>query len=160
MKKNVFILLILISVLLFGCSRENFSKKQEEPVIKDKFEIEQNLDYKNEEAQAIENVFEIEKVSLIIDFGSGEIRRREVEFKEEMTVFDLLQKGAEEQGLVLETRNYSLGVFIETIGNKKNGSDNKYWTYYVNDKFAQVAGDKVKLKAGDKVKWKFGEASF
>jgi len=160
MKKNVFILLILISVLLFGCSREKFFQEQEEPVIKDKVETEQNLNYKEEETQAIENVYEAEKVSLIIDFGQEEIKKLEVKFKDGMTVFDLLQKGAEEQALILETKSYSLGVFIETIGDKKNGSDNKYWTYYVNDRFAQVAADKFELKAGDKVEWKFGEASF
>jgi len=155
MKKNIFILLILTSVLLFGCSRNSFSQEQEKPVIKDITGSEQALDYEEEGAQAIKSTPKTKKVSLIIDFGSEKTKELEMEFGEGMSVFDLLQEGTGPAEIFLQTKMYNIGIFIEMIGDKKNGRDGKYWTYYVNGKFAPVAADKFKLKAGDKVEWKF-----
>lgn len=73
------------------------------------------------------------------------------EFNESITAFDLLKKS----GLTLEFKNYDMGIFIEAIGNKKNGQDNKYWLYYVNGQMPMIAADKYILKPGDKVEFRF-----
>ena len=106
-----------------------------------------------------ENIAVIEsakkEVVLAIDNGGGNLNTIAVEFKEGMTAFDLLKEGAEKLTLPLKTKNYDIGVFIEAIGDKKNGQDGKYWLYYVNGEAPMVAADKMEIKAGDKVEFKF-----
>ncbi|MCP6718794.1 MAG: DUF4430 domain-containing protein [Patescibacteria group bacterium] len=100
------------------------------------------------------------KVNLVIDFGEGEIETFERETKETMTAFDLLKEGTEELSLSLETKNYDIGVFIETIGDKKNGQDEKYWLYYINNQPPPVAADKRGIEPGDKVEFRFEKPPF
>lgn len=158
--KKIIIILILASSLFFGCSRSNLPQESEELAESDIASPEQVLDYKGKKASTTEDAPRTAKVFLVIDFSGGEIKEIEVEFKEKMTVFDFLQEGVKESGIFLQARMYNIGVFIEIIGDKKNGQDRKYWSYYVNGDFAQVAADKFELKAGDKVEWKFGKSPF
>ena len=99
-------------------------------------------------------------VVLIIDYEENNSIFLETEFKEGMTAFSLLEGKAEEMGLVLEVETYDIGVFINTIGDKKNGQDGKYWLYYVNDEASMVASDKNKINPGDKVEFRFEESIF
>lgn len=155
------ILAILVTGLLSGCSGNVSLHQPEELAVNGTTKTEDILGYRTEgEATTTEETPQTAKVSLTIDFGAGDIKELEAEFKEELTVFDLLQEGAEQLGTSLQTKMYNIGVFIEIIGDKKNGQDNKYWTYYVNDEFANVAADKYELQAGDRVEWKFGESPF
>ncbi|MBU3965110.1 DUF4430 domain-containing protein [Patescibacteria group bacterium] len=81
---------------------------------------------------------------------------------EAQTVFGALKTFAEENNFDLEY-NYKyaeFGVFIESIAEVKNGADNKYWQYYVNDKLGEVAADKKEVKVGDKVEWRFEKVDF
>jgi len=81
---------------------------------------------------------------------------------EAQTVFGALKTFAEENNFDLEY-NYKyaeFGVFIESIAGVKNGTDNKYWQYYVNSKLGEVAADKKEVKTGDKVEWRFEKADF
>lgn len=72
------------------------------------------------------------------------------------TVFEALKKQSESKNFDLKYSNDSrYGVFVESINGVKNGTDNKYWQYYVNDKLGEVAADKKEVKAGDKVEWRF-----
>ena len=95
------------------------------------------------------------EVVLAIDNGGGNPNIFIAEFKEGMTAFDLLKEAAEKLLLPLKTKNYDIGVFIEAIGDKKNGQDGKYWLYYVNGQLPMVAADKEIIKIGDKVEFKF-----
>ena len=49
-----------------------------------------------------------------------------------------------------------MGTLIESVKGVKNGEDGKYWQYWVNGKYSDVASDKYILKDGDLVIWKFG----
>lgn len=100
------------------------------------------------------------KVTLIIDGGEGEPKTINVEFKEGMTAFDLLKTKDEELDLNLKTKSFDIGIMIETIGDKENGQDGKYWFYYVNGEMPMVAADKKEIKPGDKVEFRFEESSF
>lgn len=72
------------------------------------------------------------------------------------TVFEALKKQSESKNFDLKYSTDSrYGVFVESINGVKNGTDNKYWQYYVNDKLGEVAADKKEVKAGDKVEWRF-----
>ena len=95
-----------------------------------------------------------------IDFGDGSPKTFQAEFKDGMTAFDLLKSKTEELNIILKTKTYDVGIFIEVIGDKENGQDGKYWMYYVNGEMPMVAADKKEIKAGDKVEFKFEKSPF
>jgi len=169
-RKNLGKLLLIILILVSGCSVVEKSKEQTAVNENKLQEIDKAVGMENataiveglatsigenKEESTQPEIIANKKVSLVVDFGD-ESKTAPVEFKDGMTAYDALKKATEDLKINLETQMYSMGIFIEAIGDKKNGQENNYWTYYVNDKFANVATDKYKLKAGDKVKWKFG----
>lgn len=84
-----------------------------------------------------------------------------VDLEGQKTVFDALKKLAEENKFDLKyNNNSSFGVQVESIVDIKNGTDGKYWMYYVNGALGDLAADKKKLKAGDKVEWRFEKTDF
>ncbi len=95
------------------------------------------------------------EVILVIDYGEGNPLNSQVEFRDGMTVFDLLKEKADQSGIALKTKTYDIGVLIEAIGEKENSEDGKYWLYYVNGELPMVSSDKNTIKAGDKVEFKF-----
>ena len=80
----------------------------------------------------------------------------EFNYEPRITALDLL----ENSGLEIEIKHYDMGIFIESIDSVKNGQNNKYWLYYVNDKSPNVASDKMELEVGDMVEFKFEESPF
>lgn len=100
-----------------------------------------------------------QEVVLIIDDGQS-IRDFEMNFREGTTAFGLLEEKIKELDINLETKSYDMGIFIEAIGESKNGEDQKYWLYYVNGEMPMVSADKKELKAGDRVEFKFEKSSF
>jgi len=121
-----------------------------------------HLFYKEEIKISQENVQQVieEKVTLIIDNGEETPKNIEVKFQEGMTAFDLLKNEIEKADIVLKTKTYDIGIFIEVIGDKENGEDGKYWMYYVNEEMPMVAADKKEIEPGDKVEFKFEKSSF
>lgn len=98
---------------------------------------------------------------LVIDDSSGQIKDIGLQLRRGATAFDLLKQGAQYWELELKTETYEdMGVFVEAIGDRKNGQDGKFWLYYVNDKMPSVAVDKQLLTEGDKVEFKFEESPF
>ncbi len=106
-----------------------------------------------------ENVQEKE-IFLVINDGEGNLKTLKAEFSKGMTVFDLLKNKAEELNIPLKIKTYDFGIFIEAIGNKKNGQDEKYWMYYVNDEMPMVSVDKKEVNPGDKVEFRFEKSPF
>jgi len=98
-----------------------------------------------------------QEVILNINYGNDHQETFNVDFYEGITAFDLLNS---KEGLILETKVYDIGIFIETIGDKKNGDKGKYWMYYVNGEMPMVSADNMILKVGDKVEFKFEGSSF
>lgn len=102
-----------------------------------------------------------EKVSYIIDKGNQNINSYQISLSQNSTVFSLLEELAEKENFKVESKVYQeMGVFVESIDGVKNGTDNKYWQYWVNGELPMVAADKKEVKGGDKVEWKFAPASF
>lgn len=61
----------------------------------------------------------------------------------------------------LETQDYpGLGSLVVQIGDLRNGEDNKYWQYLINDEMPMVGADAYILEAGDKIRWEFRESEF
>lgn len=101
-----------------------------------------------------------QEVILIIDDDEELPKTFEAEFKEGMTAFDLLKEGVSKLDLVLKTKSYDIGIFIEAIGDKENGQEEKYWLYYVNEEMPMVAADKKEIRTGDRVEFRFEKSLF
>lgn len=91
----------------------------------------------------------------IINKGEGKSEEYQVDVSHEETVFSLLQKLAELENFEIDFVNHDFGVFVESINGFKSGQNNKYWQYWVNDEFSEVAADRKEVKTGDRVEWKF-----
>jgi len=48
-----------------------------------------------------------------------------------------------------------LGKYVEGINGLIGGTNGKYWSFYVDDKLAEVGADSYKLEGGEKIEWKF-----
>jgi len=102
-----------------------------------------------------------ERVLYVIDFGDGNIKSYWLILPGNSTVFSLLGELAQRENFKVESRMYKeVGVFVESIDGIKNGTDNKYWQYWVNGELPMVAADKKEVKKGDKIEWKFAPSSF
>jgi hypothetical protein len=53
-----------------------------------------------------------------------------------------------------------MGVLVKSIDGVENGTDNKYWQYWVNGELPMVAADKKEVEAGDRIEWKFESSPF
>lgn len=146
MRKNNFVVISLITIIIIIGLIVAFEKI-------DKSFFKQETQSLQESSQ--------QEVILIIDKGE-EVPPLEskAEFKEGMTAFSLLRDEAVELNLILKTKTYDIGIFIEAIGDKENGQDGKYWLYYINGEMPQVSADKKELKIGDKVEFKFEKSPF
>jgi len=102
----------------------------------------------------------IKNITLVINGGEVNPQTFTAEFKDGMTAFDVLKNQAEKSSITLKTKNYDIGVFIEVIEDKENGTDGKYWQYYINDDLPMVAADKKIVRAGDKVEFRFEKPPF
>lgn len=96
------------------------------------------------------------KVLYIINKGNGEINEYQIEISQDSTVFSLLETLSQREKFEVGSTFYKeMGVFVETIDAVKNGTEGKYWQYFVNDKLGEVAADKKTIKEGDKIEWTF-----
>ena len=102
-----------------------------------------------------------EKVLYIIDKENGNINSYQISLPQNSTVFSLLEELAKRENLKVESKVYEgMGVFVESIDGVKNGTEKKYWQYWVNSELPPVAADKKEVKKGDKVEWKFAPSPF
>lgn len=66
------------------------------------------------------------------------------------TALDLLQRTQQAQ-----TSTSSYGILVENINGFQNGTDKKYWSYYVNGKMADVGAGVYRLQINDHIEWRF-----
>ncbi len=104
----------------------------------------------------------ISEVSMMIDNNTSNLLIYEnVEISEGDTVFDVLQKLSEENDFTLDfDPPGEWGIFIKQIASKKNGEDNKYWQYFVNNEQPGVAANRYELKGGEVIMFKFAPSKF
>ncbi len=97
-------------------------------------------------------------VLYIIDAGNGKKVYDGIFLLEDNgnNVFSVLKKLSEADKAfdIVYSNDARYGIFVESIGGIKNGTDGKYWQYYINGALGDVAADKKEVKAGDKVEWK------
>jgi hypothetical protein len=97
------------------------------------------------------------RVSVMFDSGDGRVvSYSAVPLSNPPTVSQTLVWLRDNNKIKLEVQDYpDVGLFVKKINDKQNGQDNKYWQYWVNNTFAQIASDKFLLSNGDVVEWKF-----
>jgi len=78
------------------------------------------------------------------------------------TILGLMQQiNSSDPSLNLETQDYpGLGSLVVQIGSWRNGDDNKYWQYEVNDTVPMIGADQYIVNPGDKIKWEFKESEY
>jgi len=102
-----------------------------------------------------------EKTLYIIDFGNGNVKSYQIIPSENLTVFSLLEELAKRENFKIEFTIYEgMGVLVENIDGARNGTDNKYWQYWLNGELPTIAADKKEIKEGDRVEWKFAPSLF
>ena len=88
--------------------------------------------------------------------GDGSVRTLDIHPDGKTSLFDLMKTAFEQEDIVFDHKNYStMGELVTQIGLKKNGEENKYWQFWVNDEYAKVGVSAYIVEAGDKIKWKF-----
>ncbi len=85
-----------------------------------------------------------------------------VEFKSGGLLLDVLKEFNQKYpALNLQTKDFGqMGVLVEQMGSQKNGTDGKYWQYFVNGAQPMVGADKYVLQSNDRVEWKFAKSEF
>lgn len=144
-RTNIILLSLALLLLLFSGCRSLTPKQQSQ---------EENI------PPATEEKSEKNEVSLSIDFGNEQSKTFILEFEEEKTVYDLLEELEKQNKIELGTKEYDLGILIEAIDGIKNGQDNKYWLYYLNEQMAPVGVSEQKVSNGDKIEFRFEESKF
>lgn len=96
-------------------------------------------------------------VSIMLDYGDGKVATyNNVSLTANESLFQAMEKLAKDNSLAFEHKTYEgLGALIEKIGTKKNGMDDRYWQYWVNNQKPEVGAGLYILQSGDIVEWKF-----
>lgn len=89
-------------------------------------------------------------VTQIITYGDGKQETNTIQASAGESALDLLS--VSKKVTVKET---SLGKLVESIEGDTNGSQNKYWTYFVNGKEANVGAADYTVQPNDSIEWKF-----
>lgn len=122
--------------------------------------IEESLEIQREAQQALQEIVE-KKVLYIINKGEGEILQHQIAPVSDSTVFSLLEDLSQKKDFEISYKIYpEMGVFVESINGEKNGTDGKYWQYWVNGELPMVAANNFQVKPGDIVEWKFETPQF
>ncbi len=99
---------------------------------------------------------EKEQISVTFSIPSQNITQT-ISVDKDITVLNLMSRLQQYGKLNFKTKKYSYGELVEEInGTASNKLLNKYWTYYLNDKFANLGISQQKLNDQDKVEWRYG----
>ncbi|MBD3339904.1 MAG: DUF4430 domain-containing protein [Candidatus Lokiarchaeota archaeon] len=102
----------------------------------------------NEEEYINEPKEKVLNISLIVDYGNGEID----EWDKFNLTGDTTAFGALNEKCDVDYKDYGWGVFVLEINDVKNSHPN-YWFYGVNGKAPSVGSSHYNLNDGDEVSW-------
>lgn len=101
-------------------------------------------------------------VSIMVDTGFELLGFPKLSVNEGDTVWSLLDRAAtDREELSVSSTDYGdLGILIESINSYQNGADKKYWQYWVDNEYADVAANRYLVNPGDVIMWKFTSSLF
>jgi hypothetical protein len=70
----------------------------------------------------------------------------------DVSVLDQLKRIAK-----VETKQSSYGTLVNSINGVVNGTDGKYWLFYVDGQMADRGADAYVTKGGETIEWKFSK---
>jgi hypothetical protein len=99
---------------------------------------------------------EVHSIRLNVNAGEWSIRYTS-EVTANNTVFAILIEASNRLGFRVEFQRYEIpsGVLVLAINGSENGSEGRYWQYWVNDVYGRVAADLHELHDEDNVEWRF-----
>ena len=104
----------------------------------------------NNKDEVKENIIKQEVVDINITISIQDFTKPNLELKinEQTSVLNVLENiNTTNPDLNLKYKSYNeLGVLVEQLGNSTNGTDNRYWQYYINKKQPMVSVDKYILQ--------------
>jgi hypothetical protein len=155
-QKVKFAILIAFCLVLVGVfyTQVNMTNKELDKVGKFVLVTSPKGEVAGEEISAIPRI-----VNLLISNGEKQ-QSYFVKINENSTVLSVLEKGAQENGIMLINTKSSAGTLVQSIQGVKNGTDNKYWIVYLNGQMLSVGVDKQTVKEGDKIEFKFEKSPF
>lgn len=96
------------------------------------------------------------EIRMMVDDGDGSIDVYREDREEGESLFSFMKRLEEKTDLKLTYEEFEgLGVLISQIGKKKNGEEEKYWQYWINNEHAKVGADSYLLQGGENIEWKF-----
>lgn len=99
----------------------------------------------------LENSSETFEITQVINFGNDvPPESSTVQAQQGKTALELLQSSKN-----VEVKEFDFGTLVESIDGYKNGTENKYWSYYVNGKEANVGASEYQVQANDEIRWEF-----
>ena len=102
------------------------------------------------------NISATSTLSLMLDYSDGKIAVFKENTSSKEPLFETMKRLLQKNNIPLTFKEYpGLGVLIESIGSRQNGSEKKYWQYWVNNEYAKVGADSYLPKTGDIIEWKF-----
>lgn len=153
---NLKIAVIILGIAIIGAliliqNEYVLTKKEIDGLIENQF-----VDFQYQKRKAAQ-----EETVYIINKGNGDVLYYEIVPSEDSTVFSLLKELSQRENFELESTLYEgMGVFVESIDGLRNGTQDKYWQYWVNDELPQVAADKMQIKKNDVIEWRFEVSLF
>ncbi|MBX9907034.1 DUF4430 domain-containing protein [Patescibacteria group bacterium] len=123
------------------------------------FGISATIDRNNVPSEPRQKISETQTSTVTIE---GLYIDKDIQFISPKTVLEVLQQlDTEDDEVRLTTKDYpGLGTLVESIGDKTNGMDDKYWQYKVNGTMPQVGADTLEVKNGDTIEWYFSKSEF
>jgi len=153
---NLKIAVIILGIAIIGAliliqNEYSLTKKEIDGLIKNQF-----VDFQYQKRKAVQ-----EETVYIINKGNEDVLYYEIVPSEDSTVFSLLEELSQRENFEVESTLYEgMGVFVESIDGVRNGTQDKYWQYWVNNELPQVASDKMQIKKNDVIEWRFEASTF
>ncbi len=111
----------------------------------------------------IQNDVPVEKSFLNLTINSGLAKDKtafDIEFNQGEKLVDILKRGLKTNEIPFETKNFGgmMGEFVVSIEGYSN-EKNKWWQYWINDKYAKVGISNYYPKKDDRIVFKLVEYS-
>jgi len=80
---------------------------------------------------------------------------------ESESLFEITQNISQEQGWDFYFDDYGdMGILVKQIKDKKNGEEQKYWQYFINNEQPQISVNNYYPNNEENITWKFIESEF
>jgi len=96
------------------------------------------------------------RASLVVEGDGWTMGYLDVETRNN-TAFGILLEAGDRKGFSVEWVDFAIppGAFVTAINGTVNGQGGKWWQYWVNDVYGDVASNRKELFDGDLVQWRF-----